>query len=152
MLKEIPDTEGLYYASDDGRIFKTDGRMLSKSNSHGYDVVRLTINKKRYVRLVHRLIALTFIYNENNHKEVNHVDGNKKNNAVSNLEWCTRQHNIRHAHENGLCSYSKKLDKKDVELIKEKIGKMSSRKIAHMFKVSETTISEIKHGRTWKNV
>lgn len=151
-MKEIDSTNGLYFATSEGKIFKKDGTELKKSNSHGYDVVRLTINKKRYVKSVHRLIALTFLSNENDYKEVNHIDGNKKNNVASNLEWCSRLHNVRHANENGLCNYSKKIDQEEVKSIKEKIGTMTNRKIASIFNVSETTISEIKHGRTWKNV
>lgn len=151
-MKEIDNTNGLYCATPDGKIFKKDGTELKKSNSHGYDVVRITINKKRYVRSVHRLIAITFLSNENNHQEVNHIDGDKKNNTVSNLEWCSRLHNVRHANETGLCNYSKKIDEDKVRLIKEKIGTMTNRKIASIFNVSEATISEIKHGRTWKNV
>lgn len=59
-----------------------------------------SINGKSY--LTHRLIAIAFIPNPNNYEYINHIDGNKLNNSVDNLEWCTMQHNIKHAYDTGL--------------------------------------------------
>ena len=53
-------------------------------------------------RLVHRLVAETFILNSNNYPVVNHIDGNKLNNSVNNLEWCNQSENVRHSYANGL--------------------------------------------------
>ncbi len=70
----------------------------------GYMRVNVTddTGHKTYFR-VHRLVALAFLPNFDNHPEVNHLDGNKKNNDVSNLEWSTRESNIEHARKNRLC-------------------------------------------------
>lgn len=57
---------------------------------------------KRKGRLLHRLVAKAFLSNPLNYKEINHIDGNKENNKVTNLEWCTRAYNIRHAVDTGL--------------------------------------------------
>ena len=77
-------------------------------NSHGYYCVTITLkNHKQKVVQVHRLIAQTFIPNPKNKPQVNHKDGNKLNNDVSNLEWVTVQENIVHAFENGLNKGSK---------------------------------------------
>ena len=59
-------------------------------------------NDKMYSRRVHRLVANAFIKNTKNYKEVNHIDGNKKNNKVENLEWCNRSQNMQHAVRLGL--------------------------------------------------
>lgn len=68
----------------------------------GYMSVVLTSNNKSKTFLVHRLVAKTFITNIENKPEVNHKDGNKLNNCVENLEWCTKSENIQHAFDTGL--------------------------------------------------
>jgi len=110
--KNIPGYEGLYQASNFGKIRglrKTKYRIFrNKINSKGYFNIRLRDkNNKRYGYLVHRLIALTFIPNPNNKAQVNHIDGNKTNNEISNLEWVTPKENMIHCYkiiysENGI--------------------------------------------------
>lgn len=68
----------------------------------GYMTAILSVlDKKKYV-YVHRMVALAFIPNPNNLPQVNHIDGNKLNNRVDNLEWCTLEYNVIHAHKNHL--------------------------------------------------
>lgn len=69
----------------------------------GYDVISFSKVK----RTIHRLVAIAFLPNPNNLKYVNHIDGNKHNNTVSNLEWCTCSENIQHARRTGLNPYNK---------------------------------------------
>jgi len=73
-----------------------------KTDRYGYKVATLTKDGKKFSKTVHRLVAKTFIKNPNNLPVVNHIDGNKKNNNVKNLEWCTVQENTKHAKETGL--------------------------------------------------
>jgi hypothetical protein len=68
----------------------------------GYKIVNLKVDGKQHNHLVHRLVAASFVPNPENKKFVNHIDGNKLNNEVSNLEWCTRSENMKHANEIGL--------------------------------------------------
>lgn len=73
-----------------------------------YYNISLTINSKQKTYLVHRLVAQTFIPNPNNFPQVSHIDGNKGNNKVDNLEWCTSKQNINHAINNGLWNHDNK--------------------------------------------
>lgn len=68
-------------------------------NGKGYKNVSLGRGRREYI---HRLVAMAFIPNPNNYKEINHIDGDKSNNAVENLEWCDRSHNLKHAYANDL--------------------------------------------------
>lgn len=108
--KDIPGYEGLYQVSNFGEVksfYKfRDGkkeRILKHAiNDSGYKIVVLTKNKKPKSLRVHRLVALTFIDNFENKPQVNHIDGNKLNNNINNLEWCTNGENEKHAYKLGL--------------------------------------------------
>lgn len=115
--KDIEEFKGLYQVSNFGRVrsidriitYKTGTKRLTKGiiltigqNKLGYQQVSLSKNDKMYSRRVHRLVANAFIKNTKNYKEVNHIDGNKKNNKVENLEWCNRSQNMQHAVRLGL--------------------------------------------------
>jgi len=111
-LKEIPEFEG-YYASKDGEIYSSwtnrhkKGKLhkLKKNiNYHGYYRVHIGGRKNSKIQFVHRLVAMAHIDNPNKYTEINHIDGVKTNNHISNLEWCTRSHNIKHAVDNNLIS------------------------------------------------
>lgn len=112
--KDIPDFEGIYQASTKGRIRSLKyGKwckphilkqtvIVEKShrkykNSSGYAYVKLHVEGKGYSKRVHRLVAITFIPNPENKKQVNHIDGNTVNNCVENLEWSNGNENILHA-------------------------------------------------------
>ena len=104
--KDIDGYEGLYQVSSLGRIksYKCKKEKILKlgSNPLGYSIIGLWKNRKQKFYPVHRLVANTFITNKHNKREVNHIDGNKKNNNVTNLEWATRSENMKHAVNKGL--------------------------------------------------
>lgn len=74
----------------------------------GYYLVTLVHEGKRRNAFVHRMVAVFFIDNPENKPQVNHIDGNKQNNSINNLEWVTPQENARHAVELGLCDERRK--------------------------------------------
>jgi hypothetical protein len=87
----------------DGRVAYFSETILKPSLcKKGYLRVYLSIGSKKHTKKVHRLIALTFIDNPDKKETVNHIDCNKLNNHVSNLEWMTNQENMRHAFDNGI--------------------------------------------------
>ena len=100
LIKEFPD----YSITEDGRIFSNryNRYLKSRVNRYGYLHINLRKDKKGYDKTIHRLVAKAFIPNPENKPEVNHIDGNKLNNHVSNLEWCTRSENTKHAFDTGL--------------------------------------------------
>lgn len=121
--KDIQGYEGKYQVSNLGRIKsldryvpfgqnasrlrKLEGKVLKlQPHQQGYSVVSLSKDSKISQYLVHRLVAEAFIPNPENKEMVNHKDGNKQNNNVTNLEWATRQENEDHAFRTGLKKFN----------------------------------------------
>ena len=114
MQLDINGYEGLYAIDTNGKIFSYPkspplGRpylsfrcLKTRITRHGYEQVSLRLNNKNKLVYIHRLVAETFIPNPENKPQVNHIDGNKQNNHVSNLEWCTSRENQLHAYKMGL--------------------------------------------------
>lgn len=115
--RDIQDYEGLYQISNLGRvkscerICKTGNglgehllpeKLLKLSLVKGYLQIALHKEGKYKYYKVHRLVAQTFIPNPDNKEQVNHIDGNKQNNCIDNLEWVTGKENMLHASKNGL--------------------------------------------------
>ena len=105
--------EGLYEVSNKGRV-KSVGygkeRILKQLRTpKGYLQVGLRKNRERKMCYVHRIVAQTFTPNPDNMPEVNHIDENKENNSVQNLEWCDRKYNINYGTRNQ--RHSEKLSK-----------------------------------------
>ena len=101
----------VYQLSNEGRIRnRRTGRVLkTQINKNGYEVLSIVVDGRSVTRRLHRLIADAFYDGEHDGLDVNHDDGNKRNNNIENLEFCTRQENIIHAHRLGLnCSHKKK--------------------------------------------
>ena len=102
--KTIEGTNGEYQVSDTGLVKTTKtGRILRPAvDARGYERVCLFKMDRDRRYKVHRLVAMAFIHNPDNLPQVNHIDGNKRNNNASNLEWVTNEQNMHHAKEHGL--------------------------------------------------
>lgn len=171
-MKDIIGYEGLYAATLDGRIWsypKKRGEQNRKGKflkpfiiKTGYKVVSLFKEGEKDKKfLVHRLVAITHIPNIKEFDEVNHIDADKFNNSVDNLEWVTSKQNKKHAWELNLYSknagenhYLSKLTDTEVKKIRYifKTSEISQAQIARDFKVSPMLISLIVRNKAWKHV
>lgn len=138
-------------------------------------IYKLTIGKTGYYQVcvslgsrkthkafkVHKAVAETFIPNPDNKPIVNHIDGNKLNNCVENLEWTNHSENVKHAIANdlliigsGVDSFNAKLTQNQIDFIRKNYiprdSKYGCRALASKFKVSHTTISDIVHYKIYK--
>lgn len=102
LWKDVPGYEGFYQVSSLGRIARGGRVRKLKKDHRGYFV--LTLCKKGIEKdwKIHRLVALAFLPNPEGKRVVNHIDGDKLNNRVENLEWATHSENMMHAYANGL--------------------------------------------------
>lgn len=172
--KDVKGYEGIYVVSNFGRVKSLARTCNTKGNSikrvperilkhkidNGYHRVSISKDSKRIMFSVHRLVALSFLSNENNKSEVNHKDGIKSNNTVDNLEWVTPKENQQHARITGLRdsvigqnNYSSKLTNNDVLNIKDRIKNGDrSKDIAEHYNIHRCTVGNIKNGKTWTHI
>lgn len=163
----VKDYEGFYEVSNLGRVrslYRVDCRgqkrksqIIKQVRILGYHKVSLSKDRIEKQHFVHRLVAIAFIPNTHNKPQVNHIDGNKSNNKLSNLEWCSSLENINHAintslRESGIgtSNPSSKLSDGEVLEIYKSIEPIS--KIASNFKVHRCTIYRIKSGKKWNHI
>lgn len=139
----------------------TNRELKGSRDKFGYLRVTLTIEGEKNVFLVHRMVAMTFVPNPFNYPTVDHVDGNKKNNWASNLEWVTFEENARRANYMGLCPHYKGVDhhnniysngqiRKVCELLVE--NKYEYSKIEKLTGVSVGVISRIRNKKAWTHI
>ena len=90
-----------YFISDTGIVYDNNNKPIDSwiDTVNGYRYVSLKIDGQRKIKKIHRIVGEVFIDNPNNYPCINHIDGNKENNNVSNLEWCTYYHNNKHARD-----------------------------------------------------
>ena len=101
-----------YYVTENGEVISEMNtkpiRRKTYITKNGYEIVKLAKNGKYVRKLVHRLVAEAYLPNFSNHLEVNHIDGNKLNNSLNNIELVTHYDNMKHAHQIKLIDKNKK--------------------------------------------
>ena len=167
--KDVVGYEGLYQVNKNGQIYSLISNKTLKFFYRGsrqdnkYLVVELHKNKKGKTISVHRIVAEAFIPNPNNLPCVNHKDGNKYNNCVDNLEWCTYSENNAHAFQTGLKriprgtkSNLSKLTYNEVVEIKKCLilgdSEYGTRPLAKKYGVDHRVIMDIYHNRKYQDI
>jgi hypothetical protein len=157
-MKQYKDTP--YYITEDGLI--RDGRLLSKHLSNkSYYFVSMYLKGKTFKFYLHRLVAECYIPNPENKPQVNHINGNKLDNRIVNLEWVTNQENRNHAVENGLHPKGEqmgnsKFTEEDIKWIRQNYipnhHQFGMSAIARKFNTYASTIHKIIHRTRWKHI
>lgn len=146
-----------YEVSNSGKVRnQLTGERVKTYKSHGYELFYyLDESKSKQTRSknVHDLVANAFIPNPNNYTVVNHIDGDKSNNIVSNLEWVESGMNVEHAYLQNL-NRKKKYSKEQIHAVCDMLAhrKISHVEISYLTGVDRKTISDIYIGRRWKDI
>lgn len=159
--RDIPDAPG-YEVSSRGRV-RSNMRSLARpvkfyTERIGYQAFGVGRRGARRVMRVHRAVALAFIQNPEGKAQVNHIDGNKANNCIENLEWATQSENMRHAYDTGL--YKNQIQGETVgtsKLTEEQVrdiraAKGTLKELGKRFGVSGTCIFLVRSRKRWTHV
>lgn len=168
---KVPAWEALYEVSTFGRVRSVSrqvagrqfaGKMMKLSDGvSGYAVVRLsdTANGRRKSAKVHRLVAAAFIDNPMSKPEVNHIDSDRQNNHVCNLEWVTASENRLHGYHYGAVTLPHRFGSQTnaAKLVESQVSEIqqllsdgeAKRSIARKYGVSPKTIRRIANGENW---
>ena len=149
-----------YWVNRKGEILGRKGKKIVLGNTtKGYPQITLKTKQVKKAFRIHRLVAEYFIYNDNPKvkNQVNHIDGNKENNNVSNLEWCTNKENHEHKMINNLNVALKGSEHHNSILTENDVidifkSKEPYSKLMKKYNVSKSTISSIKCGKNWNHL
>lgn len=153
-----------YKFSNKGRVisYKSDKpKFIAESSNYNNGYISLSLqdkNKKTKCFLKHRFIAKLFLPNPHNKPDINHIDGDKSNNSVDNLEWVTKSENTQHAVDNGFLkvrgenNHGSLLTEEKVRNIRNEFipRKVTIKYLAKKYGVKPVTISSVIHRTSWK--
>ena len=164
-MKPINGWNNLYYITTNGEVFSNHFSIMKpikpRITQNGYLRVALQQNGSRVDYNIHRLVAETYIHNQNNFPQINHKDGNKTNNSVDNLEWCTAKQNFQHAISAGLFKHVRgehhgqtPLTEDDVRFIREAVEMRLTTQsaLAKKYCINQSCISAIIRRKTWTHI
>ena len=176
--KSVEGYEGIYEVSNIGNVKSLDREVLvnnpngsnwvryykskqlsTKLTRNGYVQVELNKYNKGKLHLVHRLVAKAFLDNPEDLPDVNHKSGNKQDNSVINLNWCSKSQNMKHRVEElgiglGEDNGNSKLTLDNVKEIRKlyEETKVTQKELSEIFKVGKSTIGYIVNYKTWKEL
>ena len=140
VIESFPD----YEVSNMGNVRRKSTKTIRHTylNNSGYPTIKLINNGKRISKCVHRLEAIAFLENKQEYPCINHKDGNKENNNIDNLEWCTYSYNNQHAYDHHLKEYYnyKIRPSEYCNVVEMYINKVRVKDIAMKYGVSESGI------------
>lgn len=157
--KKILEYEGLYEVSNTGKVRDLKGNIKPMyKNNKGYLCLSLYYNGKTYHPTIHRLVAKAFIPNPDNYSQINHIDCDKDNNIVDNLEWCNQRYN----YDEGMKTfqYSKneehyfaKLKNSDIPMVYNlyKLG-FTRVTVSRIFNVNPSSLEAIEKGISYREL
>ena len=157
--KRIQDYGGLYEVSNLGRVRDLKGKLKPMyKNNKGYYCMSLYYNKKSYHPTIHRLVATYFIPNVNNYPQINHIDCDKSNNKVINLEWCNQRYNYDEGMKNFLYSKNEnhlwaKLKNTDIPMI-YKLYELGFTRVtvSRIFNINPSSLEAIEKGISYREL
>lgn len=156
----LPELKGLFEVSNLGNVRTVKSKQLRKAQLQklGYRRISLRVDSELLGYQLHRLVALVHIPNPNDYREINHIDGDKENNNVDNLEWCTRSQNMSHAFRTGLVSNRgilnprARLSELTVINIRHCRGELTNEKLGKIFNVPTSTVARIMTRKSWSHL
>jgi len=174
-MKKVTDGEGLYSITNQGRLWSHRRNIFMKCaiNSGGYYQHSLALKNKCRNKKRCRLIMEAFVPNPKNKKSINHINGDKTDDNINNLEWATLSENVQHAYNVGLHKITEKkrnaartIGKRKYRIVRERLGKQKAQEIRSLYRkgdllqkeiamiygVSRQTISYIISNRTYSRI
>jgi len=164
LMKKVIENFSNYTISRNGDVvnIKRDYTLIPRGTGFGNYLTVAIINDNgvRKTKYVHRLLAESFLHNIDNKPVVNHKDGNKRNNSISNLEWCTVSENVQHAYDSGLHHKASSTDSPNTKLTERDVISICQYlmegtrpiDIAKIKRVSKSVVKNIQNQSCFKNI
>lgn len=162
-LTPIKNQKDYYFDENMQIISKKQNRLRVRVlgiSPNGYYYLTLWSNNKGRTHMYHKLVAQTFIPNIHDKPFINHKDGNKLNNSIDNLEWCTSSENNQHAYDSGLKDGMKGIKHPNCKLTEDEVLMIvkrfnddeSTRSISKDYNITMATIRDINKGKSWSHL